>query len=428
MPPAIPDRYALEIRLGRDGDLEEWLASDTSLQRPVLVRSLGPESTTQRRHEFVAALEAAAKTTHPHLARVFLVAEVDGGAFSVSEWAGGATLADRVDAGRMVDLEEFLPNAAGLAGALAALHEAGASHGAVDLSAVSYSVAHPAKLGAFGRPRRTDPEGDVISLAGVLETAVTGLDAGGPPPSETVDGFPRAIDRILASAESGELTAEAFEKALLAAPTPRLPRPESALTSRRLLLAAGALAVIAVGLVALGRVFVGGGPIIPVPATVPIARTTTSLESPGTTAAANLVAITSVDSYDPFGEGGENNDVLAYLTDRNTGTSWRTERYHDPLTAIKEGVGIRIDVTGTPSQVQLIGFSPGTEFEIYWAEAVFPHPEEWERLAGALAPPGRASLGLPPRTGGHWLIWMTDLPLQPDGTYYATLSEVRFRP
>ena len=428
MPPVIPDRYHLEIRLGRDGDIEEWLASDTSLQRPVLVRSLGPESTTQRRQEFVAAVAAAAKTTHTHLARVFLVEEVEGGTFSVSEWAGGATLADRIDAGRLVDLEEFLPNAAGLAGALAALHDAGAGHGNIDLSAVSYSVAHPAKLGAFGRPPQTDPAGDVRALAGVLETAVTGAAPGGPPPSETIDGFPHAIDRILASAQSGELSAEELEKALLAAPTPRLPHPESRSTSRRLLLAAGALAVAAVGLVALGRLFVGGGSIIPVPPTVLTARTTTSLESTETTTAVTRVTMAQVDTFDPFGEGGENDELLENLTDRNTGTTWRTERYHDPLSAIKVGVGIRIEVTGTPSQIQLVGLSTGTEFEIYWAEAVFPQPDEWERLAGARAPPGMASLGLPPRTGGHWLIWMTDLPLQPDGTYYSTLSEVRFLP
>jgi len=88
--------------------------------------------------------------------------------------------------------------AAGLAGALAALHDVGGSHGNIDLSAVSYSVAHPAKLGAFGRPPQTDPAGDVRALAGVLETAVTGAAPGGPPPSETIDGFPHAIDRILA--------------------------------------------------------------------------------------------------------------------------------------------------------------------------------------------------------------------------------------
>src|SRR5262245_40095613 len=147
MPPAVPDRYRLEMRLGRDGDIEEWLATDTSLERPVLVRSLGPESSVERRDQFAASVSDAAKVAHPHLARVFAVEVVTGGAYSVSEWIGGATAQDRVDAAQTFEFEEFLPNAAGLAGALAELHEAGGVHGNLDLSGIYYSVAHPAKLG-----------------------------------------------------------------------------------------------------------------------------------------------------------------------------------------------------------------------------------------------------------------------------------------
>ena len=155
MPAAVPDRYALEMRLGRDGDLEEWLATDRSLERPVLLRSLGPESSPERREQFVSSVSDAATATHPHLAKVYAVEKVDGGAYSVSEWTGGATVADRVEADQTFDLEEFLPNAAGLAGALAALHAEGAVHGDIDLSAVTYSAAHAAKLGGFGRVPRT---------------------------------------------------------------------------------------------------------------------------------------------------------------------------------------------------------------------------------------------------------------------------------
>ena len=54
MPPRLPDRYSLEVRIGRDGDVEEWLATDTELDRPCLVRVLGPESTKNRRGPGVA--------------------------------------------------------------------------------------------------------------------------------------------------------------------------------------------------------------------------------------------------------------------------------------------------------------------------------------------------------------------------------------
>ncbi|MEA1902808.1 MAG: hypothetical protein U9N56_04705 [Actinomycetota bacterium] len=429
MPAAVPDRFKLEIRLGRDGDLEEWLATDTSLDRPVLVRSLGPESTPERRKEFVAAVSAAATVAHQHLARVFAVDEVEGGAYSISEWTGGSTLEDRIAADHPIELPDFLPNAAGLSGALAALHETGAAHGAIDVSAVSYSSAHAAKLGAFGRTPRTDSSGDVRALSAALESALTGSPPGGPPPSERIDGIPRTIDRVLRAGQSGSLDADSLQKAFLAAPTPRAPAPEPASASRKLLVVALVLVALAVGLVALGRVFSGSGePIIPTP------PTTTSLPELGTTtapppaAAPGQVAIENAASFDPFGEGGENDDTIGNLHDNDFSTAWRTERYRDPLPLLKEGVGVTFTVTGSPTRVQLAGFTPGTVFEIYWSDTFFPQPKDWTRVAGAVAPPGAAFVDLPTRQEGFWLLWLTDLPLHTDGMFYSSISEVRFLP
>jgi len=418
------------MRLGRDGDVEEWLATDTSLERPVLIRSLGPESTQERRSEFVASVSEAAKTAHSHLARVFAVEDVAGGAYAVCEWTGGATAADRVAAAQMVDLEEFLPNASGLSGALAALHDAGGAHGHLDLSAISYSVSHPAKLGSFGRERRTDAAGDVRALAAALETALTGSAPGGPPPSESIDGVPRTIDRVLRSAQSGNLSAEELEKALLASPTLRPAQPEPRSTSRRLLYVAGGLVLVAIGLVALGRVFTGGGPIIPVSPTTTVATdeipSTTAL--PGTTLPAGPVSVVDFGSFDPFGEGGENDEAIGNLLDGSASTTWRSERYTDPLSLQKPGVGLRFQVSGTPSDIQLLGLSTGTEFGLYWAAEPEADIESWERVMGATAQPSASLFSLPPRAGGHWLLWMTDFPTQPDGTFYAELAEVRFTP
>ncbi len=430
MPPAVSDRYRLEMRLGRDADVEEWLATDTSLERPVLVRSLGPESSPERRREFVTAVGHAARTSHPHLIRVFAVEEVEGGAYAVCEWNGGATVADRVAASQTMDLAEFLPNAAGLAGALAALHEAGGVHGDLDLSALSYSVAHPAKLGAWGRQQRTDAAGDVQALAAALETALSGAAPGGPPPSESIDGVPRTIDRVLRMAQSGGLDAEELEKALLASPTLRSARPEAPATSRRLLIAALVLVVLAVGLVALGLVLTGGGPIIPVSPITTIAAdsTTTGATAPSTVPPSGSVAIIGATSFDPFGEGGENDADVVNVTDGDTSTRWRSERYRDPLSLQKPGVGLRFEVDGTPSALELVDMSPGTELEVRWAADTSDDLDDWDRVLGATALPGSVSLSLPPRTGGHWLLWMTDLPLQADGSYYVELAEVRFTP
>lgn len=429
MPAAIPDRYELEIRLGRDGDIEEWLASDRSLDRPVLIRSLGPETDPERRKAFVESVSGAAKTTHSHLARVFAVEEVSGGAYSVSEWTGGSTAEDRIMAHKPFELQDFLPNASGLAGALAALHASGVVHGAIDLTAISYSAAHAARLGAFGRKQTTDEAGDVRSLAGALETALTGSPPGGPAPSERIDGLPRSIDRILRSAQSGQLTAADFEKALLAAPTPREPAPQPQAASRRLLLAAAVLIALAVGLVALGAFFSGGtAPILPSPETTAAATTETTSVELTTTTLSSEVVVESVVTFDPQGGGGENDDTVANLIDGDIGTSWQTERYQDPIGALKDGVGVAFNVRGTPRRVEVVGLTPSTRFEVYWSDVLVSQVEQWERVAGAQAPPGASFLDLPGRDGGLWLLWLTDLPERSDGTFYSSMSEVRFVP
>ena len=428
MPAAIPDRFKLEMRLGRDGDIEEWLATDTSLDRPVLVRSLGPETTSERRKQFVDQVGDAAKVAHPHLARVFAAAEVDGGAYSVSEWTGGSTVADRVDASHPIELPDFLPNAAGLAGALAALHEIDVRHGAVDLSAISYSAAHAAKLGAFGREPRTDSGGDVRGLAAALESALTGSPPGGPPPSERIDGLSTSIDRILRSGQSGDLTASEFEKALIAAPTPHSPVAEPRIASQRLIISAIVLVAVAIGLVALGRVVAGGGkPILPAPVTTTI-PSATATEPPSATAPVGEVGIENVATFDPYGGGGENDDTVTNLIDGETATSWQTEHYQDPLPVIKPGVGLTFTMRGTPTQIQLIELSVGTRFEIHWSDTFYPQLDEWARIAGAQAPRGTTFVDLPPREGGFWLVWLTDLPRQADGSFFALISEVRFLP
>lgn len=429
MPAAIPDRFRLEMRLGRDGDIEEWLGSDRSLDRPVLIRSLGPESAPERRKEFVESVSGAAKASHPHLARVFEVEEVEGGAYSVSEWTGGSTAEDRILADQPFELPDFLPNASGLAGALAALHAEGVSHGAIDLTAISYSVAHAARLGAFGRKQVSDQRGDVRALAGALETALTGSPPGGPPPSERIDGLPKSIDRVLRSGQSGALTAAELEKAFITAPTPRVPAPEPRATSRRLIFAALGLIVLAISLVALGAVISGGGPpIIPSPVTTsPAPETTTTIES-ATTAISGTVGIESVATFDPFGEGGENDDALALLTDDDITTSWQTERYQDPLGTLKPGVGIALTARGIPATLEMAGLTVGTRFDLYWSDVFTADLEQWDRIAGAQAPPGTTSIDLPSREDGFWLLWLRDLPQRADGTFYSSIAEVRFLP
>lgn len=435
MPPPLPDRLKLEVRLGRDADIEEWLATDTSLDRPVLIRFLGAESSLRRRREFVDSVQQASQVSHPHLTSIYMVEEIDDGAYSVSEWAGGATLESRLRSGDTMDPDEFLPNAAGLAAALGALHEAGVVHGGIDLGAITYTVSHPAKLGAFGRHSRgATPHDDVRSLSEVLEQSLTGAPPGLSPPSELIDGLSTAVDQILRSGRRSALGARALSEAFASAPTPRRPQPESGRPSRRLLMVAAALTVAAAALVGVGRLFTPAGlPIAPPPAPsdsdTPPAPTNTTVATTTTTTTVPPpdLEVSNPAAFDPFGGGGENDEMAVNLLDNDLSTSWRTEVYLDPLPLLKDGVGVSVDVAGTPRTIELLGLTPGAALEARWSPSGGSELGDFEVIGRFLSQPGTTSIRVPRRTGGTWLIWFTDLP-PVDGDYMLSLAEIRLRP
>lgn len=430
MPPPLPARYRLEVRLGRDDDIEEWLATDEHLDRPVLIRLLGPDADDRRRREFLAIVQAAAAVRHPNLEPIFEAEEVAGGAYFVCEWNGGMTLASRIEAGETLDYSEFAENAAGLAGALAALHRAGLNHGAIESRAVLYTISRPARLGGFGRSRRflATPAGDVADLAAVLEQSLTGFAPGGPPPSEVIDGVPPELDGILQKARNGDLDADSFSHALDAIPRP-LPPVDSPTRSLRVLILAGILIALAAGLIWLGR-FLSGGSGLPV---IPQSRATVPSPTVATTTITTLVegvepppAIVAASAFDPFGEGGENDQSVGQAIDGNADTTWRTERYRDPMELLKPGVGVVISTTGLPTTMEVAGLQAGANFSVRWAEAILATPEEWETVLSGTSEGGPVRLQLPPRRDGHWLLWFSSLPLQGDGAYWVTIGEITF--
>ena len=435
MPPSLPDRYQLEVRLGRDADIEEWLAMDTALDRPVLIRALGPETGPERRQEFLNAVRGAAQVSHMHLAGIYSAGQEEDSTYSISEWAGGVTLADRIAANEPIPPEEFVPNAAGLAEALALLHEAGQVHGSLDARSIFFSAAHPAKLGAFGRPPRTRfASDDVESLAATLERTLTGGEPGTVPPSQVVDRLSPIVDGALSEARTGMFDAGALASALHTAPTsPRVASAEA--WSWSWLAPAAVLAVVAVGLIALGVSLVGNDgelsaiPVPPVTAVPSETPTSPSPIEPETTppVGAAPVTIVSVTSFDPGGDGEEHEELVAAAIDGDFGTSWKTESYLDPLPRLKSGVGLAIEIQGSPSGIEITGIRDGTVWELRWAPERSPNLADWTPVADGTVRAGQLTTDFQVRGGGVWLIWLTDLPASNDGTYNSTVAEVRFR-
>jgi len=431
--PQLPDRYQTQVRLGRDGDIDEWLATDTALDRPVLIRVLSPDADPERVTQFVTAIRAAARVEHVHLAGIYEVNRSQkGGAYAAIEWNGGVSIADRLTAGETLPVSEFLPNAAGLAEGLAALHAAGVVHGAIDAGAIVFSAAHPAKLSSYGaRPRSTTAAADTAALATALRIAVTGSASPDIRPSHLVEGLPASVDNAIRLAESGIFDAAALGSALRAIPSALPPSKRPGWSWR--------WTIPAVLLLASATLIAGIGLAIPVdpdspflfPATPPAASTTATSTTltPSTTLPEAPPGILSAQPavYDPFGDQSERNRDLPNLVDQDPATSWRTERYLDPLNLIKPGVGIIFQVGGAPGSVE-IQASPGTGFSIKWADAIPADFDNWENISSGSVSDAPPVLRLPDRDDGYWLLWFTDLPRQAESEYYTSVSEVTFRP
>lgn len=418
----LPSRYRTEIRTGRDFDVEVWLAADQTLDRPVLIRQLDPTASSHRRHEFLRSVRQAASISHTHLIDVYAADQANDIAYAVMEWSGGMTIADRLEARIPMDNKEFLPNAAGLAEALDALHEQGYVHGGVDTTSVFYATAHPAKLGCFGRPATgATPRDDVVALAGVLQAAAG--DAG-----SWDDDIGPHVSTILDRARAGEMSAFELAEALHTAPGPGPSPPPAQNWTWRWIGPGGILVAVAVAAGILALLTQRGDES---PFRVPETSTTTTTIQPTTTTppvVGQELPVTEVSVYDPLGDGAEFDQRLPQLIDGDLGTGWRTERYFNPLSRIKAGVGIVLGVNGNPSIVSLTG-SPGTTIQMRWTPtAIAPQsPDDWETVAEVVLSEGENRVDLGDREGGLWLLWITEVAEQDNGEFhYSFLQEVRF--
>ena len=437
MPPPLPPRYRLEIRLGRDEDVEEWFGTDLELNRPVLIRVIGPEASDGRRKSFLTAVQHASRVSHNHVAAVFAADHAEGSAHAVTEWTGGITLAHRLTAGTTPSIAEFLSNAAGLADGLAALHDESVTHGAIDPGAILYSGAHPAKLAGFGRPRRSaSPQDDVMALGSALETALTGRPAGILTPSQVIDALPPSVDNALRLSQQGDVSARQLAELVRSIPySPPLGRATR--WSWRWLIPAALLAVAAIGLVWWGSLLDPSptspvlAPAIPGPTvTRPAPTSTTTVAPTPDTGPAQFpqdpVVVESVVAFDPLGDGQEHSGRVGRLIDGDPTTIWRTEQYFDPLPLLKDGVGLAFEVSGSPAFVELVDLSEGTTFRMMWASSLLDIGDErWDTVAEERAGTANMRIPLPNRQDGVWLLWLTDLPPEND-VYLARLTEVRF--
>jgi serine/threonine protein kinase len=150
-------QYRIERVLGEGGMGVVYLAEDVRLGRTVALKALAPKFTgdAARRERLRREARAAAGLTHPGIATVYALEEIDGQIFIAGEYVPGETLREELGRGPLGALRT-LETALGVARALAAAHDRGIVHRDLKPENIVRTPSGDVKILDFGLARFRD--------------------------------------------------------------------------------------------------------------------------------------------------------------------------------------------------------------------------------------------------------------------------------
>lgn len=167
--------YAIISKLGQGGMGEVYLAQDTKLDRKVALKLLPSEfvSNEDRLRRFVQEAKAAAALSHPNIAHIYEVGEVDGNHFIAMEFVDGDTLTTKLhrEKSTLSTLLKFLSQ---VAEGLAKAHAAGIVHRDLKPDNIMITRDGYAKILDFGLAKLIETQGSSRS-AGASEEVATAM-------------------------------------------------------------------------------------------------------------------------------------------------------------------------------------------------------------------------------------------------------------
>ena len=165
--------YRVFEEVGRGGMGVVYAAEDTRLGRQVALKALTPEFTRDhaRRERLRREARAAASLTHPAIATIYALEELDGDLYIVSELVRGHTLREELRDGPLPP-DRLRSTLIDIADALAAAHERGIVHRDLKPENVIRCVDGHVKVLDFGLARmagrESDPTMTGLTRAGVV--------------------------------------------------------------------------------------------------------------------------------------------------------------------------------------------------------------------------------------------------------------------
>jgi len=156
--------YMVEQLLGKGGMGVVYRAQDVRLGRPVALKILKPELTADpdKKKRFLQEARSASAVTHPAIAQIYDVDEVEGKTFIVMEFVEGKTVSQLI-ANRELDLVGSVEIALQVADGLGQAHKANIVHRDIKSDNIMVTLDGHAKLLDFGLAKLLDPTGDMGS-------------------------------------------------------------------------------------------------------------------------------------------------------------------------------------------------------------------------------------------------------------------------
>ena len=461
----IADRYVLEEELVRCAAGTTVRARDRLLGRDVAVTLIHPALGDD--DSFAACLfeerKRVAKVSGRGIARLLDTGEEDGILFIVREHVDGETAREVLRRDGPLDTDVAVRVGVAVLDALAYAHDSGVLHlgiGVDDIVVTADGTASVTGLGIAsavveGKPREStrfigdrlapevaaraspeidDPEidarADVFAVGALLFELLTGEPPEGrSSPRAVRSDVPRAVDRVIARALAPDPRdrfgdARAFSAAL------HRTRPSLSVSARDDVLvdasrlewvrtwvaAPFAIAAVAAAVIGLGLWFGRfevGGPLGIRPAepdSVGPGEPTTEVVTP-----------VSVATFDPFGDGSENDSTAPYAVDGDPSTAWRSENYFDG-SLHKQGVGLVFDLGERRAVTAFRLTAPNAGYVFHTAVGDDP-----ESLLGGVGSPNVAesdTRGELAGEGRYVLVWITTVVPAEDGIR-AEIAEFR---